>query len=110
RTAADMNARTAPYLLSLPTLAFMAALFLAPVGYLLIASLMEPVRGGGTRWTLDMYGELLSDPYILQMIWRTFKVSAITTAAALILAFPVALYMRQVSPRRRSIIGFVMLS
>lgn len=98
--------RAVPYLLSLPPLVFIGFLFLLPVGLLLASS----VTGKAGALTLATYGSLLSDSYTLMMIWRTFKLSLITTVVTLVLAFPVALYMRQISPRWRSILAFVMLS
>jgi len=99
-----------PYLLSAAPLIFIAVLFLLPVGILLATSLFQTSPAGGRTFTLTYYVKQLEDPYVLFMIWRTFKLSAITTLLSLILAFPVALYMRQISPRWRSIVAFIVLS
>lgn len=101
--------RAIPYILSAPALLFVAFLFLLPVGILLATSVVR-FSPQGVTFTLSYYHQLLGDPYILAMIWRTFKLSALTTIVALILAFPVALYMRQISARWRSIVAFVVLS
>jgi putative spermidine/putrescine transport system permease protein len=97
-----------PYFLSLPPLIFIGLFFLLPTGVLLWKSVVSPAPAGGI--TLSIYGRLLGDPYMMTIIWRTLKLSALTTLATLILAFPVALHMRYVSSRRRSLIAFVMLS
>jgi putative spermidine/putrescine transport system permease protein len=102
--------RVVPYLLSLPALVFIAVLFVLPVGVLVARSLVTSTPGGGTQLSLSIYARLLGDPYVLLMIWRTFKISAITTLITLFLAFPVALYMRQLTPRARALVAFVMLS
>lgn len=100
------STNSVPYLLSLPPLIFIGLFFLLPTAVLLLKSVVSPAGGV----TLSIYGRLLGDPYMATIIWRTLKLSAFTTLAALIVAFPVALYMRYVSSRRRSFIAFVMLS
>jgi putative spermidine/putrescine transport system permease protein len=98
-----------PYLLSLPSLIFIGLLFLFPVAALLWTSVVPKVGASGGL-DLSIYDKLLGDPYMRSIIWRTIKLSTITTLASLVLAFPVALHMRYVSPRWRSIIMLVMLS
>ncbi len=99
-----------PYLLSLPSLVFLGLLFLLPVAILIAAGFSSEKLGAGGHFTLKVYAGLLSDSYNTLMIWRTLKVSFITTALTLVLAFPVALYLRQVSPRVRLLISFLLLS
>ena len=99
-----------PYLFSLPTLLFIGLLFLLPVASLGVTSFFRAAEGGGYEFTLDLYRELFTDSYNLSMMWRTLKLSLITTAVSLVLAFPVALYMRQTTPRRRTIIALILLS
>lgn len=99
-----------PYLLSLPALVFLVFLFLIPVVSLVSASFWSGKPGDGGHFTLNVYAKLLADPYNALMIWRTFKMSFVSTVLTLFLAFPVALYMRQVTPPMRLIISFVLLS
>ena len=99
-----------PYLLGLPSLLFLGILFLLPVLSLIATSFSSAKPGVDGHFTLKVYESLLSDPYTGLMIWRTLKVSFITTALTLIFAFPVALYLRQVSSRKRLLISFVLLS
>ena len=109
-----MNARPPggwmPYLLSLPALIFLGVLFVLPVGSLVVASLLSARFGAGGHFTLAVYKDLLSDSYNLLMLWRTFRISLVTTLITLVLAFPVALHLRQMTPRRRTIIAFILLS
>ncbi len=104
------DSRLLPYLLSLPALAFIGALFLLPVASLSVTSFFKAGPNQHYQFTLDIYKQLLSDPYDLSMMWRTFKLAVITTAISLVLAFPVALYLRQISSRWRTVIAFVLLS
>jgi len=99
-----------PYLLSLPSLLFLGLLFLLPVLSLVASSFSSAKPGADGHFTLKVYASLLSDPYNGIMIWRTLKISLITTVLTLVLAFPVALYLRQVSPRTRMLVSFVLLS
>lgn len=99
-----------PYFLSLPSLLFLGILFLLPVIGLVASSFSSAKPGMGGHFTLQVYANLLTDPYSGLMIWRTLKLSFITTALSLVFAFPVALYLRQVSSRARLLISFVLLS
>ena len=99
-----------PYLLGLPALVFMGGLFLLPVGFLISLSFFKPDDEGVLLFSLDAYQDIFSDPYNLAMIVRTIKISAITTIISLVLAFPVALYLRQVSARTRAVISFILIS
>ncbi len=99
-----------PYLFSMPALLFIGLLFLLPVASLGVTSFFRESDGGGFTFTLALYRDLFTDSYNLSMMWRTLKISLITTTISLLLAFPVALYMRQASPRWRSIIALILLS
>lgn len=103
------TSRAVPYLFSLPMLVFIGGLFLLPVASLGVASFFK-TTGDQHQFTLQMYAQIFSDPYNLAMLWRTFRIAAITTLVSMVLAFPVALYMRQVSPRWRTVIAFALLS
>lgn len=98
--------RLAPYLLSGPTLLFIGLLFLLPVGMLVVSSFVSE----SGELTLAIYRDFFSDSYNFEMIWRTVKLSLITTFLSLVLAFPVALHMRQMSPTVRSIVALLILS
>lgn len=102
--------RATPLLFSLPALLFVGGLFLLPIFSLVAASFTRPVAGGGTVLSAQLYADLLADDYTRMMIWRTFKVSLLTTVATLVLAFPVALFLRQVSSFWRSAISLILLS
>ena len=105
-----MMARLGPYLLSLPTLLFIGFLFLLPTGLLVANSFIADKGAEAGHFTLAVYREFLSDPYNLNLLWRSVKLSAITTLASLVLAFPVALHMRQMSARARGIVSLALIA
>jgi putative spermidine/putrescine transport system permease protein len=105
-----MNARLTPYLLSAPALLFIGLLFLLPVGLLVASSFIGKEGAEAGRFTLAVYRDFFSDSYNLRLIGRTAFLSLITTVLSLVLAFPVALHMRQMSPRARSLVALAILS
>ena len=44
-----------------------------------------------TKWTLANYSKLI-EPFYLGILWRTFRISIITSAITIVLAYPVAWY------------------
>lgn len=102
--------RLAPYLLSLPTLLFIGLLFLLPTLQLIFNSFIADEGANAGHFTLAVYREFLTDPYSLNLLWRSVKLSAITTLVSLILAFPVALHMRQMSERARGVVSLLLVA
>ena len=51
-----------------------------------------------SKWTLANYRKLL-EPFYLGILWRTFRVSIITSAITIVLAYPVAWFIAGL-PRR----------
>ena len=94
------------YLLALPAVGALAVLFLWPVLRMVVTSLVDGAGG----FSLDRYTSVLGDPFYLQMLWRTIWVSLLTTLASLVIAYPVALHMRQMSPRARGLLSLILLS
>lgn len=102
-----MNKPWVPFLLGAPTLIFVSFLFLLPLALMVATSLVNEPGGG---LSFDAYTPLFTDPYNREMIWRTLRISLITTALTLVIAFPVALHMRQMSPRWSSLISLLLIS
>lgn len=96
----------APYLLSLPMLVFLVLLFVVPVGQMMMLGLTPD--DDGISFTL--FGSVISDPFYQRVAYRTLRISLMTTLFSLILAFPVAIHMRNVRARWQSIIVLVMIS
>lgn len=96
-----------PYLLSLPSVLLLGLCFILPIWNLFLVSLTDSATGS---FSVKFYRDFFTDAYSLNILWTTFKLSTITTVISLVLAFPVALYMRQVSPTTRSLLAFLLLS
>jgi ABC-type spermidine/putrescine transport system permease subunit II len=74
-------------LIALP-LSFMAAFFLVPFLFSVIASLQNP-QGD---WTLENYQKIVADGYYLGIFYTTFKLSLIATILSFFIAYPIAYY------------------
>ena len=96
-----MMHRLAPYLLSTPMIAFICLLYLLPV----IAVIVESLGAGGGGF--DDIRRIFNDGYYLKLMWRTIKVSVLATFFSFVLAFPIAMYMRQSGPKMRALIAFI---
>ena len=99
-----------PWLFSLPALLFIGFFLLLPVSGLAVLSFFKAAPQGGYDFSLALYRDFLSDSYSRGMLWTTLKLSLLTTVISLVISFPVALYMRQIPPRWRSLLALVLLS
>jgi putative spermidine/putrescine transport system permease protein len=102
----------APWLLIGAPLLVFAALFLLPLGNLAALSLMHFDRTTGTigGLSLDNYGKFLGDPFYLGILWRTFKLAVLVTLFALVIGYPVAVYLSRATGRRRAYLTLVILA
>ena len=98
-----------PYLLCLPLIAFLAFYFLLPVGRMMLLSL-TPEPPGGDFPTLARFYDLFKEPYYQSLTVRTLRISAATTLLSLIMAFPVAILMRNLTSRWQSVLVLIMVS
>jgi ABC-type spermidine/putrescine transport system permease subunit I len=98
-------------LIGAPLLVF-AALFLLPLANLAALSLRHFDRTTGAigGLSLDNYGKFLGDPFYLGILWRTFKLAAIVTLFALVIGYPVAVYLSRATGRRRAYLTLVILA
>lgn len=87
-----------PFLLLLPTLAWIFVFFLAPLGLMSWRSLRE------SGFSLAPYESLLLSPLYLNVMKTSFEISLITTVGCLILGYPVAYFLTIGSPRVRGIV------
>jgi len=89
------------WLLTTPSLLWLAAFFAVPAGLVLITSFRPAdLHGGlGTGWSLDAV-RALTEPSSLPLWWRTLWLSAAATAICLLLALPAGCYLARL-PRRR---------
>ena len=91
-----MNDRTENLLLALPGLALLALAFFLPIGQMLVLSV-----SGASGLTLEHFSRFLSDPFYLNILWRTVRLSLIITVICAVLGFPYAYIMARVRPRLR---------
>src|SRR5436309_7017331 len=93
-----------------PSWAVMTGLFLAPLAIILAYSfLTRGVYGGlSLPWTAESY-QRLADPIYLGILWRSIWIAALATAACLLLAFPLALFISRAGERRNLYLSLVML-
>ena len=94
--------RTAPLVLTAPALLYLALLFVAPLAAVAGYSLLQLAPDGSVaaQLTLDNYRRAL-DPLYLRVLFRSLGFAAATTLLALLLAYPAALALRSLTPRRR---------
>jgi spermidine/putrescine transport system permease protein len=100
---AAARTRLDEWLLSAPSLLWLAALVLLPTAIVFaIAAKPADVDGGvGAGWTLATLGSLLRPAYA-RIAWRTLYLSLLATAGCLVLAVPTGYFMARIGRRWRS--------
>ncbi len=94
-----------PWLLVGPPAAFLLVFFIAPTAFLLSASLLESEDSIPTgEWTLDNFRILLTRPFYLGAILRTFTVGIATGALVVLLAYPLAYFLVRTTSRWRNLL------
>ena len=97
--------RTAEWTLSLPSVAWMLVLFLAPTLMIFAIAFRpsDPFGGVGAGWSLETWRSL-GDPNYPSIVWRTIWMSVVTTAVCLLAAVPVGYYIARASARWKSLL------
>src|SRR5690606_131337 len=88
----------AAWLLLIPALALMAAIFFLP----LIQSFVRST--GAPEWTIDHYVSLFTDGLTMTVLGRTAVVALLVTVITLLLGYPYAYVMTRTGPRMRGIL------
>lgn len=93
-----------PWLLLTPVLGLFLVVFVLPLLYLFLFSLspessFEPDLD---RVTVHNYVTITSDPFYLSILWRTLRLSLLSTFAALLIGYPIAYYISKSAGRKRS--------
>lgn len=93
-----------------PAAAVMGVLFVAPLGIVLLYSLMNRGVYGGVElpYTLESYRRLI-DPLYLRIMARSFVMAGSATIACLILGFPLALFIARSAERKSLYLYLVIL-
>src|SRR5256885_3498391 len=96
-----MTSRRAAILLALPCLLALAALFVTPQALMFESSLGRRSFYGGVvhQWSLDNYRRAL-EPLYLAILARSLGLALATTLLCLLLAYPVAYWLRPEMPGR----------
>jgi len=107
-----LGAYKIPLLLAAPAAILYIVLFIIPFGNLLLFSFYDYSRLAGVIKTISLknYERFWLDPYYLEIVFRTFRISVMTTAATLLIGYPVALFMSRTTPRVRGIVTLLILS
>jgi spermidine/putrescine transport system permease protein len=93
-----------------PAWTITAGLFLAPLGIVVVYSLLTRGAYGGFSlpWTAESYTRLI-DPLYLPILLRSFWIAGISTLLCLLLGFPLALFISRSGARRNLYLSLVML-
>jgi putative spermidine/putrescine transport system permease protein len=104
--------RATPWLLVAPAVVLYVVLFVLPFGNLILSSFYDYSRLTGIVkvLTLKNYVRFWTDPFYLDILVRTFRVSLTATAVTLVVGFPVAVYMARASARMRALVTLFILS
>lgn len=89
-----------------PALIILLGVFLIPMAYMFIMSFQNK----DMTWSFANYLVFVKDPFYLQILWRTLRVSLWTVFFCVLLGFPVAMYMAKASPKVRGLITFLIIS
>lgn len=102
----------APAALLMPSLLFLALFFALPALGLISYSFLTQAGDGttGLPLTLEHYRHFFATPLYLQVLLTTLKISLVTTAVAVILAYPVALVMVRSTPVIRQAITVIVIA
>lgn len=96
-----MERRKQAILLSLPASLALLFFFILPMVYILIRTLTE-------NGTAD-FTEFFTDPFYLDILWTTIRVSLVSTAVSLLLGYPTAYYMARTTSRLKQAMVIVIL-
>ncbi len=102
---AATRARVLPFLLVLPTLAYLFPIYMASLGILFLFSFFKFTPGGPLltpSFTLENYARFF-DPLYIGILWRTVELGFIAAAGAVILAYPMAYWLNRSRSRWRAV-------
>lgn len=96
-------------LLLLPAAVLFALFFLMPLAVLVLNSFYDYSRLGGIVQTLTPknYLSIFGDMYYLEILGRTLRLAVLSALAALVLGYPIALYLTVATARQR---GWIILA
>ncbi|OZI42234.1 ABC transporter permease [Bordetella genomosp. 5] len=97
---------------SIPLALLFLTMVLTPLALTLLLSFAQFDYNTGIQpgYTLSQYGEVLTDSYFLEIFWRTFWISALTTLICAAIGLPEAYILSRMRKPWRSIFLLVVLS
>jgi len=98
------------YALALPLVVFVGSFFLYPILRLAWTSFVISDAAGGLSFTTAPFARVFADPYARGTVIRTFRVALVSTLLTLLIAYPLTLWMRQISAKWRGIVTTLLLS
>lgn len=96
-----MDRKRRAFLLALPASLALLIFFIIPMGYIFI----KTVATNGWADFVDFF----SDPFYLNILWTTVRVSLISTAVSLILGYPTAYFMARTKSRMKKVMMIIIL-
>ena len=76
----------------------------------MLALLIDAFRvGDGMQWGVDRFIEFFSQEFNRTIFWRTLRIAALVTLAAIILGYPAAQAVARVSPKWRGLVVGMMI-
>lgn len=102
----------APALLLTAPLAVLTLGFFVPLGYMAAVSLMkyDPIFLMRQVFTFENYVDIAGDGYVIGLLVRTLRISLLSSIVALIVGFPLALYLIRSRGLERTILTLILLS
>lgn len=96
----------------LPALVVLIAVFLAPIGFLVVNSLHPGGAMGriSPEWTLANYIRFLSDPFYLGILLETLIISVAVVAICATIGYPVAYFLARTRSRWRGVLVFAVVA
>ncbi|WP_134682752.1 ABC transporter permease [Brevibacillus migulae] len=101
-----MNKRLPVLLLTAPSMIILLGVFLLPMLLMFLLSF----ENAQESFSFENYLLFVQDPFYVEILWRTIRVSLWTVLTTLVLAFPVAMYMAQATGKMRGIITMLILA
>jgi len=101
-----------PYVLLLVPGVLFVAFFVLPLITLLLNSFYSYSRMSGIveEFSLGNYRRIIFDEYYLSIVLNTIRLGAVTALVAILVGYPVALYITAATPRMRAIVILSILS
>lgn len=99
------------WLMLAPLLLFIIGFFVVPMLYIFYLSFVEVDEASGhAAYGMENYIKFFTDPYYMNSLWVTIKVSVYTVIVSLILGYPVALTMSKCTPGVRGLLALLVAS